>query len=190
MDHVIIEESPSFIISVFGSLLDCDRSDSQTSCSKGCVMKAQVISFHCVLKNKLGQVLSSSFNQGVLTASEPSSTPLKGLTLGLQDIQTGERRQIFVPADQAYGFYDLAKVKQIPLEDFPRAPMLGEGLRLPGESLSFRVIEIKNGSVTLDANHPLAGQDLIFEVEAVDTRPATADDLPVQMESPQMTTFH
>lgn len=153
-------------------------------------MKVQVISFHCVLKNKLGQVLSSSYNQGVLNAPEAPSTPLVGLTQGLQNIRSGEKRRIFVSADQAYGFYDLAKVKQIPLEDFSTAPLLGASLKIPGESLSFRVTEIKNGLVTLDGNHPLAGQDLIFEVEAVEARPATAEDLPSQVEPQSQAIFH
>lgn len=153
-------------------------------------MKVQVISFHCVLKNKLGQVLSSSYNQGVLTASETATSSLRGLTQGLQNIQTGERRKIFVPADQAYGFYDLKKVKQIPLDDFPNAPLMGESLRIPGESMAYRVTEIRNGHVTLDCNHPLAGQDLIFEVEAVDARPATAEEIPLQLETQPQAIFH
>lgn len=140
-------------------------------------MEAQVISFRCVLKNKLGQVLSTSFNQDVLTLHGDQSVPLEGLVRGLQNIRQGEKRQIFVPAAQAYGFYDLAKTKRIALEDVSGDLKIGGLMRLQDDSMTYRVIEIGEGFATLDGNHPLAGQDLIFEVEATKVRSATASDL-------------
>jgi FKBP-type peptidyl-prolyl cis-trans isomerase SlyD len=140
-------------------------------------MKAQVVSFHCVLKNKLGQILSTSSNLDVLTSTSTPDAPLQRLTEGLQGIRSGEKRRIFIPAEQAYGFYRLDQVIKMPLEDFSNPPKLGEHLRLSSESPSYRVTEIKSDQVTLDGNHPLAGQDLIFEIEAIKARPALPEEI-------------
>jgi FKBP-type peptidyl-prolyl cis-trans isomerase SlyD len=153
-------------------------------------MKAQIVSFHCVLKDKLGRVLGTSANFDVLTYDPNQVAQLKGLTEGLQDIQSGEKRKIFVPAEDAYGFYDLKRVVQVPLEDFNQPPKLGQTIHVPDVATPYRVTEIKNEIVTLDGNHPLAGQDLIFEVEAIDARPALAEDLTGSDRSANNPLFH
>jgi FKBP-type peptidyl-prolyl cis-trans isomerase SlyD len=140
-------------------------------------MKAQIVSFHCVLKNKLGQVLSVSSNKDVLTHESTSESCLKGLSRGLIDIQKGERRRIFVPAEEAYGFYQLDQITQVPLDEFSIHPRVGEMVRLSADAKPLRVTEIRNAMVTLDGNHPLAGQDLIFEVEAISARDASMEEL-------------
>lgn len=141
-------------------------------------MNAQVISFHCVLKNRLGQVLSTSFNQNVLTLPQAGERdPLARLNSALQNMSCGEKRRIFVSAREAYGFYNPDKVKVMPLGFFEERPRIGELLKLDSDSPVLRVTEINSESVVLDGNHPLAGQDLIFEVEAVSAREATPEEI-------------
>jgi FKBP-type peptidyl-prolyl cis-trans isomerase SlyD len=140
-------------------------------------MKAQVVSFHCVLKNKLGQILSVSSNRDVLAHENSPKSLLNGLSRGLVDIRQGEKRRIFIPAEEAYGFYQLDQVRQMPLDEFSIPPRLGEMVRLSAEEQPLRVTEIRNAIVTLDGNHPLAGQDLIFEVEAISARDASTEEL-------------
>ncbi len=140
-------------------------------------MKAQVLTFHCVLKNKLGQVLGVSFNQGVLTSVQDRGESLIGLAKVLEDIKEGEKRRIFVPADQAYGFYDLKKVFKVSIEEFSKIPQVGQKISIESESSNYRVTDVSQTHVTLDGNHPLAGQDLIFEVDVTQARPATQDEI-------------
>jgi FKBP-type peptidyl-prolyl cis-trans isomerase SlyD len=170
-------------------------------------MKARVISFNCVLRDPLGKVISSSFNHDVLArASEKKSSkraveeefvgittsplpshfdfhePLQGLVDGLQGLKKGERRQIFVSAESAYGFYDPDLVMQVARKKFPQGESLAVGFQVvtqakDGECRVFRVIDADPSTVTLDGNHPLAGQDLCFDVEATATREATAEEL-------------
>lgn len=143
-------------------------------------MTQQIVSFHCVLKNRLGQVISSSFNQNVSTGQDPSGQ-LRGFTRGMQDLKKGERRKIYVGAEEAYGFYDLAKVLEIAREDLSThdtvqvgdVVMVSHGEEKP--LAEHRVIEIKGDRVVLDSNHPLAGQDLIFEIEATEVRDEEVD---------------
>lgn len=146
-------------------------------------MKAQIVSFHCVLKTKLGKVISSTFNQDVITRDghQPADL-LKGLVLGLQDLKIGERRQISLSAADAYGFYDPAQVLKKSRDEFPPEEPLRLGSRVVLESARtgrkvFRVTEINNEFLVLDANHPLAGEDLVFEIEATAVRDATSDEI-------------
>jgi FKBP-type peptidyl-prolyl cis-trans isomerase SlyD len=153
-------------------------------------MKVQIVTFHCVLKNKFGRILGTSINHDVLTRPQSPNDPLLGLAKGLEDIQKGEKRKIVVTADEAYGFYDLSKVRRVSIDDFGQAPKMGQSVLLDEDSEKYRVTEIKDGLVTLDANHPLAGQDLVFEVEALEARAATSEDLPPTENSPDRPLFH
>ena len=146
-------------------------------------MKAQIVSFHCVLKNKLGQVLSSSFNQDVINQLESEGGRLKGLVDGLQNVTQGEKRQVAVSAGEAYGLYDPKLILEVPRAELALGHRLVLGNEVArqasanhGESRMFRVIRTSDLSVTLDGNHPLAGQDLIFDIEVVSARDAIEED--------------
>ena len=146
-------------------------------------MKAQVVSFRCVLKDKLGRIISSSFNSEVLNQSNEGSASLPGLVAGLQNVKKGEKRNIFVPAEEAYGLYDPELVLKV------RRRELGEGSNLEigdeivtesvddGHARTFRVIETQDEFLVIDGNHPLAGQDLTCEIEVTAARDAVAEDL-------------
>lgn len=143
-------------------------------------MSAQVISFNCVLKNKTGQLISSTYNREVMTTIDDQNAMLLGLAKGLQNLKKGEKRKISLPAAEAYGFYDPAKVILYPRKKLPKEVRLGETISIVGKSGQIRVykvIQIHSDMVSLDANHPLAGQDLIFEIEALDAREATEEEI-------------
>lgn len=145
-------------------------------------MAVQVVSFHCVLKDKLGRIISSTFNNGVLSGSSSNGPEtLKALAEGMKDLSAGEKRRISLRADQAYGFYDPSLVVVRAIEDIAMSAQVrvGESIvyDIKGKRGLFQVTEVSADSVTLDGNHPLAGQDLVFEIEAVATRDATAEEL-------------
>lgn len=145
-------------------------------------MSVQVISFNCTLKNKVGSVISTTFNRDVINSVEAPQTMLSGLVQGLQNLKKGERRSINLSAEQAYGFYDPKKIVLFPRKKFGKDKVLhvGEPVTIftkSGAIRSYRVVEIYGDMVALDGNHPLAGQDLVFEIEAVDARDATPDEI-------------
>lgn len=106
---------------------------------------------------------------------------MPGLARGLKNLKKGERRQILLSAEEAYGFYDPDKVIIIPRRLLPKGPLtLGMSVSVAnqqGEVRSYRVLQVLKDSVQLDGNHPLAGQDLAFEIEALDVREATPAEL-------------
>jgi FKBP-type peptidyl-prolyl cis-trans isomerase SlyD len=144
-------------------------------------MRAQVISFNCVLKDKAGRVISTTFNREVLTATGVTQTEvLSGLNKGLQNIKKGEKRTIALPAIEAYGLYDPKKVILFPRKKLPNSIKKGELIKIVcknGIERSYRVLEIYDDLVSLDSNHPLAGQDLIFEIETLEAREATREEI-------------
>jgi FKBP-type peptidyl-prolyl cis-trans isomerase SlyD len=151
-------------------------------------MKTQIVSFHCVLKNKLGKEISSSFNSGILTDSQnPSLTQnqpkiLQTLLKALEGAKTGDKRQVFVPADEAYGLYDSSRVLTVSRKSLTPNVQLTVGAQVVREANNgqpeyFRIIDLTGNRVTLDANHPLAGEDLVFELEVTEARKPTLAEL-------------
>jgi FKBP-type peptidyl-prolyl cis-trans isomerase SlyD len=140
-------------------------------------MSTQIISFQCILKNKAGDLISSTFNQNIKNIIEDNGTFLKGLMSGLQNLKTGEKRTISLTADEAYGSHDPKKIILFPIKKLARETSLKDGAAVKvvsktGTSREYRVGRIHGDMVTLDGNHPLAGQDLIYEIEATEVQKA------------------
>jgi FKBP-type peptidyl-prolyl cis-trans isomerase SlyD len=138
-------------------------------------MKTQIVSFHCTLKNKFGKVLGKTFNHEVINRSESEDAPLSGLVDGMQNLKKGEKRSIYVPAEKAYGLYDPRLAIELPRKAFPKELdiHIGNEIVYPdfeGKPRNFRVIQVTKKELMLDANHALAGQDLIFDIEATEAR--------------------
>lgn len=144
-------------------------------------MRAQIISFNCIVKSKAGQFISSTYNREVLTLSEMEPSGLLcGLNRNLQDLKKGEKRSIAVPAEEAYGLYDPKKIILFPRKKLPNTVRKGELINIVsknGVQRDYRVLELHPDLVSLDGNHPLAGQDLIFEIEALEARDATPQEI-------------
>lgn len=139
-------------------------------------MRVQIVSFRCTLKNTLGEFISSSTNQDVVTTPElqDSAAALPGFTMALKDLKLGDKKKIFVPAEQAYGFYNPELCIEVSRSELARGQKLKVNDEVKGrltedqQFRSFRVTQANPLNVTLDANHPLAGQDLEFDVEITD----------------------
>jgi FKBP-type peptidyl-prolyl cis-trans isomerase SlyD len=147
-------------------------------------MPTQVVSFKCVLKTKLGELISSSFTREVWSDGvDPHSDRLPALANGLKDLRQGEKRLIAVPAAEAYGLYDrklLVEVSRKKLVTPQSRIEIGQEVIVETKSGAlrpFRIIGFTGTRVTLDGNHPLAGQDLVFDIEATEVREATSEEL-------------
>ena len=143
---------------------------------------SKVISFRCILRDRLGHVLSSSYENQVLTdEATVRGAPLHGLQRGLHGVQVGERRLLLLTADEAFGFYDQELLVEISRKRFPGGTVeVGTSVLAEtedGDRRLYRVVGLTGTHVTLDGNHPFAGQDLIAEIEATRIRDATAEEL-------------
>ena len=139
----------------------------------------RLVSFRCVVRDKVGTILSSSFNRDVSVGEKTIDMDgPPGLIEGLQNLKAGERRSIVVKPERGYGYYDPELVMRVPRRRLPNGNTLEVGFQIftrsaSGEPRVFRVIEVSPRSVVLDGNHPLAGHELCFEIEAVSTRRLT-----------------
>lgn len=125
-------------------------------------------------------IISKTYNHDVLTASTDKAPMLAGLASGLQNLKKGDKRQIQLSAEEAYGLYDPKKIILYPRNKIQKQLNIGDLISITGKSgviRSYRVLEFHGDFVSLDSNHPLAGQDLIFEIETLAARDATEDEL-------------
>ena len=85
----------------------------------------------------------------------------------------GEKKTINIPFDEAYGPRNPEMVIEMPKDRFPQDMEIEVGMPLmmsdqQGQQFQVSIVEIKEEAVTLDANHPLAGKDLVFDLELVE----------------------
>jgi peptidylprolyl isomerase len=98
---------------------------------------------------------------------------IPGLDRQVNGMEVGERSTVTVPASEAYGPRDEAQVQALPRSAIPDDVELSEGARLQartpdGRQIGLTVVDLDEEQVTVDANHPLAGKDLVFDIEVVE----------------------
>ena len=107
-----------------------------------------------------------------------SSSPLFPMVVSaLEGLAKGERTVVFLTADQAFGAHDPSLIYTEKIDDTPEElRFVGAELDAEneqGEALHFRVVRVDEAEITVDGNHPLAGQDITFIVRVTDVRDAT-----------------
>jgi FKBP-type peptidyl-prolyl cis-trans isomerase SlyD len=145
------------------------------------VSRGKIVSLRYTLKGDDGDVLDSSEGHGPLRYLHGYDGLLPALERALEGMSAGESATVDLPAADAYGDHDPDAVIRASREQFPEDVELVPGLEVaaqgPDGMVTFRVLEVHEGGAVLDANHPLAGQNLHFDVQVVDVREATADEL-------------
>lgn len=143
-------------------------------------MTKRVFSFHYVLKNTSGETIDSSDTGEPISFLEGSSQIIPGLETQIIAMKVGDKREVEVAASDAYGERDETLVARVPRDQLPTNEVkIGDVFRGgPDEdSPILTVTEVTSSHVTVDANHPLAGQDLVFSVEMAEVRPATKEEM-------------
>lgn len=98
---------------------------------------------------------------------------IPGFDQAVAGMEPGDTKTVDIPADEAYGPQRDEMMLQVTLDQFPEDmdPEVGQQLQLSqpdGQSVVVRVVDVQDDAVTLDANHPLAGEDLTFEITLVE----------------------
>ncbi len=120
-----------------------------------------------------GSTFDSSEGRDPLEFQVGSGQVIKGFDVGVTGMAVGEKKTVHIPSNDAYGPKDEERVVEFPKANFPpdMKPEVGMQLNMTngeGHVIPVVVKEVGEEAVLLDANHPLAGQDLIFEIELVD----------------------
>ena len=138
------------------------------------------LTFHYTLRNREGRVLDTSSGGAPLSCVEGAGQIIEGLEEPLLTMSAGETRQIVVPPERGYGLREDALMQKVPRTRLPVDDVrVGDQFQTGADRQSpiVTVMAIEGDEVLLDANHPLAGQELHFEVELVALRPATPAEI-------------
>ncbi len=120
-----------------------------------------------------GTVFDSSEGREPLEFTLGEQQVISGFDRAVSGMQVGESVTVTIPVDDAYGRHRDNLVIQVDQTQFPAdiKPELGLSLRMQqpdGSTVRVRITALEAGKVTLDANHPLAGEDLVFDIELVE----------------------
>jgi FKBP-type peptidyl-prolyl cis-trans isomerase SlpA len=120
-----------------------------------------------------GTVADSSEGHEPLAFVMGDGTLAEGLELALYGLQEGEKQSLKIDPENAYGYPDPANVHQLDRVDFPEDMALERGLIVEfdtpaGDAFPGVIKEVGREQVTVDFNHPLAGHEILFEVEILD----------------------
>jgi FKBP-type peptidyl-prolyl cis-trans isomerase 2 len=134
------------------------------------VKNGDTVKVHYVGKYESGEVFDSSLEKEPLEFTVGNQQVIPGFEEGIIGMEVGEKKTINVPFDKAYGPFREELVFPVEKSKLPEDISEGQYLEVhqpDGNNFVVRVSEIKDDTAFLDANHPLAGKNLVFEVELV-----------------------
>jgi len=147
------------------------------------VQNSTVVTFNYTLRDQeTGEIIDSSqFHGEPLTILAGKGEIIPGLEKQMMGMKTGESKTIEVPASEAYGEKDESLIQKAPREYF-QGVELQKGMPLQaqtpeGQIINMVVVDFNENEVTVDMNHPLAGKDLVFDIEIVNIREATPEEI-------------
>ena len=139
------------------------------------IKKGSVVSFEYTVSDETGEVLESNKGKEPVTYTHGQHEIIPGLEKGISGMEVNEEKNIRVQPEEAYGPVDPEGFKEVPKTDIPAAALKSGtalGARGPkGEDLVIHVRDVKEETVILDFNHPLAGKTLNFDVKVLDIAP-------------------
>lgn len=139
------------------------------------VKENDTVRVHYTGKLTSGEVFDSSREREPLEVTLGEGRLIPGFEKGLIDMEVAEKKTITIPKEEAYGEVRQELFQELGREQLPAeiTPEVGMGLMARGQDGSerqLRITEVKDASIVVDANHPLAGQDLIFDLELVEIK--------------------
>lgn len=145
------------------------------------IAKDRVVSIHYTLTNVNGDQLDSSAGQDPLTYLQGHGNIIPGLENALEGKDKGEKLTVTIEAKEAYGERNDQLLQEVPKSQFEGNDGIQVGMQFQAQTeqgvMVFTVKELKDDTVILDGNHPLAGETLNFDVEVVEVRTASEEEL-------------
>ena len=143
--------------------------------------RGTVVSLNYTLTDDDGTVLDTSEGCAPLTYLHGYENIISGLESALEGVEVGHKSEVVVEAADAYGEVAEGRVFAVARDQFPPDVPVAPGMTFAGETadgdVPLMVIEVNDDRVMVDANHPLAGMRLHFDVEVVEVRAASGEEL-------------
>lgn len=132
------------------------------------------------LKNNLGEVVDTSEGGEPMTFTEGSNQVIEGIQKAVIGREVGDLIEATIPPQLAYGSHQPDLVSSMHISAFDGVDKILVGMKFQtntgGDAKVVKVVDVKPESVTVDANHPLAGLTLVFDLELLDVRDAEEED--------------
>lgn len=145
------------------------------------VANNKVVSLHYTLKDSEGDSIDSSEGAEPLAYLHGASNIVPGLEKELLGKAVGDKLAVQVSAEEGYGEYNPGLKQTVSRDMFEQAEGIEVGAQFQATTdqgpVSVVVTEVSETDITVDGNHPLAGQDLFFDVEIVEIRDASAEEI-------------
>lgn len=143
--------------------------------------QSSVYTVHYVLKNRAGELVDTSEGAEPLQFLWGAGNVIRGIEEAVKDRGIGDCLEVTIPPEMAYGEPDPALMRKVPRSAFAEVQDLKPGMKFQTnsgeEAQVVQVVSIDGNLVKVDANHPLAGFTLYFDLEIIDKRPATDDEM-------------
>jgi FKBP-type peptidyl-prolyl cis-trans isomerase SlyD len=146
------------------------------------IAENHVVSMNYTLKDEKGNVLDTSEGKEPLDFLYGKGMIIPGLEKALEGKEKGASLKVTVEPEEGYGTYNEQAIGEVSKDNFqegmePKVGMQVQAQDPNGNVQIFTITEIKDETVMLDGNHPLAGQTLYFDVDIADVREATAEEI-------------
>lgn len=146
------------------------------------IAQYRVVVINYTARDASGEVIDSSDNDGPIRYIHGTDDLIPGLEKALEGKKTGDQLQVEVSIDEAYGERDESLVEAVPRENFRGIDNIEIGMQFQtdmedGSPFLVTVVDLDDETVTVDGNHPLAGKALSFELEVIEVREATAEEI-------------
>jgi FKBP-type peptidyl-prolyl cis-trans isomerase SlyD len=145
------------------------------------ITQDSVVLLHYTLKNDAGEVIDSSSSEEPLAYLHGHGNLVPGLERELADKSAGDKLSVKISPADGYGEFDKGLIQRVPRRALKGIKNINVGMRLHAQTeqgpQAVTVTQIVGDMVTLDANHPLAGKNLNFDIEIVEVRAATQEEL-------------
>jgi FKBP-type peptidyl-prolyl cis-trans isomerase SlyD len=142
------------------------------------IKSGTVVKLSYSLKNSEGEVLDQSDAKDPFLYMHGSHQIVPGLETALEGLKVGDKKAVVVAPAEGYGELDPGLKLTVDRKQFPPEAELETGMQFQTQNgVVFTVEAIEDGQVKIDGNHPLAGVTLHFDVEVLEVREATAEEL-------------
>ncbi len=144
------------------------------------ITKEKVVAIHYTLRDKEGKTLDTSSGKDPLHYIQGIGNLIPGMEESLEGKSKGEKLNVVINPEKGYGVRNEDHVQEVPMEAFGgQTPEVGMQFQAGNDDQRYivTVTAVTENMVTVDANHPLAGVELHFDVEVIDVREATNDEL-------------
>lgn len=135
------------------------------------IKQGNTVKVHYTGRLEDNSVFDSSNGKEPIEFQVGNQQVIEGFESAVMGLAKGDKTTVTIPSDKAYGELRNELIQQVPRNQVPQDVQVGsqlQGVNPQGQPFMVTVTEVNENTVTIDANHPLAGKNLIFDIEVVD----------------------